>query len=571
MRLFSMLVVPAVACLLTACKPPQKMSASGEVAPESTSKRGGDLAGTWESPPGIDPAVAVQLPPAPPRSDAKMLEQHAGKSIGEILAATAADAWPGDVALVDGELVDDVSNAPGIKGSTLFTFQAGAILPQQLDKAVFADFNADGNLDVVAFAADGSPLRLLVQVKQGKGVKFDRKADAGLDAAVGGHALRPVDFDGDGRTDLMILRGDGRPNSLLHNTAGEGFVDVTVDRGLLDFRSAVDVVWADFDADGALDVLVVNDGANQYCALYMAQADGRFIDRAHVWGLRARGKGLTSAALLDIDSDGWLDVVLSGGDPGKGTPVGCYRNLAGKSFERLDLPREMSGASILVADFDEDGREDLLSLDGDAWHWWRNSGESSEKALAPFADVSEFAGLSETGLSGRSKPLIADVDGDGDLDLLDNDGARLLLNRRGDRFIDSARVGQRLGLGDAEIKILAIDDFDGDGDQDAFCTAGILLGTASANSEWVRLKAGPEMVGAKISLSVRDAGWVQSTVHRRIGVSGDLSLTIGLGDAETITGIELLHPGGTTVRVDAAGPLRGVIRLGGTSPSSAVK
>ncbi len=575
MRLFSMLAVAAVMIQLAGCKPPQKMSTAGESVSGSDPNGGDDLPVKWETPhgenPSAGPAVVPQLPAAPQRSDTNLLKKYADKAIAEILGASGAGDWQGDMALVDSERSLDPRTAPKVEDSAFFTLQAGAFLPQQLGKAAVADFNADGRLDVIAFADDGSPVRLVVQAEQENGVNFVRKPDAGIDATVGGNVIRPVDFDGDGRTDLMILRGDGRPSSLLQNTESDGFVDVTIDRGLLDFRSAIDAVWADFDADGALDILLVNDGAKQRCALYMAQADGHFEDRAHAWGMRGMGKGVSSAALLDIDADGWLDVILAGVGEGKESVVGCYRNLGGKSFEHIDLPKGMPGSSTLVADFDEDGREDLLCSDGKSWSWWRNVGESPNKGQAPFVDVSEVAGLEESGSSGKSTPLIFDIDSDGDLDLLDGDGKRLLVNRRGDRFIDAEKVGSPLGLGDGEITIFAVDDFDGDGDQDAFCTAGLLLGKASENSQWVRIEAGPELAGAMVTLSVRDAGWVQSKVRRRIGVNGNLNLTVGLGEAETITDVEILRPGGKVARFDGAKPLRGVIHLDAAGVSTATE
>jgi len=572
-----MLAVVGVIFLMAGCKPPRKMSTAEETVsggdPEDRTG-GGALPLEWETA-HVDKSSAksgdgVGTPPGPARSDAILLKKYYDRNIAEILAATGPGGWKGEAAAVDSQQVDGLSDVPRIQESAYFTFQAGTSLPPQLNQVAVADFDGDGRLDLMAYSDDGSPVRLLIQKQQKKGVNFVRKADAGIDSTVGGHVVRPVDFDGDGRSDVMILRGDGRPSSLLRNTESDGFVDVTIDLGLLDFRSALTAVWADFNADGALDVLLVNKGAKQRCALYVAQRNGHFEDRAHEWGLRGMGAGVSSAALLDIDSDGWLDLILGGSDHDKRSVVGCYRNLAGERFERLELPKGLSGSSILVADFDEDGREDLLSLDGDSWHWWRNFGHSPDEGRAAFTDVSEATGLDEVGLSGRSTPLIADVDGDGDLDLLDGAGNRLLINRRGDRFVDAEQVGSPTGLNEGELQILVLDDFDRDGDQDALCAEGLLLGRASGNSEWVRIEAGPESAGALLSVSVRDAGWVQSTVYRRIGINGNLKLTIGLGEAETITDVKLLRPGGTVETVDEAG-LRDVIRLDAAQSPGAAK
>lgn len=122
----------------------------------------------------------------------------------------------------------------------------------------------------------------------------------------------------------------------------------------------------------------------------------------------ANGSGV---ALGDYDDDGWTDVFFASIN-GK---VALYRNLGGWRFEdateeaglaRTD--RHYTGTSF--ADFDGDGDLDLLvAAVGAPLTLYRNDGAGR------FTDATGEAGLSEP--RGGSTLALADVDGDGDLDL----------------------------------------------------------------------------------------------------------------------------------------------------------
>ena len=130
---------------------------------------------------------------------------------------------------------------------------------------VMDDFNNDGNLDLMVssfgLVKDRDALRFLLN--DGKGRFEDRTAEAGLDGLIGGANLIQADFDNDGQLDVLVLRGGGllgqlgcQPSSLLRNRGDGTFDDVTRAAGLYFLAPTQSATWADFDGDGWLDLFV---------------------------------------------------------------------------------------------------------------------------------------------------------------------------------------------------------------------------------------------------------------------------------------------------------------------------
>jgi hypothetical protein len=130
---------------------------------------------------------------------------------------------------------------------------------------VVEDLDDDGLLDIVCstMQVDG-PLTLFQN--RGSGGFEDRSAESRLDDQLGGLNMVGADYDNDGDVDLLVLRGawwyeDGRiRNSLLRNNGDGTFSDVTRAAGLADPPMPTQVgVWGDYDNDGDLDVFIGNE------------------------------------------------------------------------------------------------------------------------------------------------------------------------------------------------------------------------------------------------------------------------------------------------------------------------
>lgn len=141
-------------------------------------------------------------------------------------------------------------------------------------------------------------------------------------------------------------------------------------------------------------------------------------ERSKKYIIEANGSGV---AFLDYDNDGRQDVFLVNGSRLEGYPKGdaptnhLYRNLGGGRFEDVTaaagLVRSGWGNGVCVADFDNDGFDDLFVTYWGENALYRNTGQGK------FVDVTERAGLARGRQEWSSGCTFIDYDRDGHLDL----------------------------------------------------------------------------------------------------------------------------------------------------------
>ena len=232
------------------------------------------------------------------------------------------------------------------------------------------------------------------------------------------------------------------------------FVDVTEQSGLTADGYGFGVAVGDIHNDGWIDLLVTSFESER---LFRNEGNGTFTDVSDRAGIEARNAFGVSAAFVDYDRDGWLDLYIGDNvDYGLDNRTVCPNTAGARDY----CPPETYG-----------GLPDRL---------YRNLGNGR------FDDVSATAlrhvntgGVSRATL-GRFGPALgvatADYDGDGWLDIyVANDGTENLLwiNQRDGTLTDAALLsGAALsGLGTPEAG-MGVDagDFDDDGDEDLFMT-----------------------------------------------------------------------------------------------------
>jgi hypothetical protein len=164
------------------------------------------------------------------------------------------------------------------------------------------------------------------------------------------------DLDGDGDIDLVIAM-EFRPNVLLFNDGHGHFTDASASRLPEKKHDSEDIALADFDRDGDLDIIFVSedDMINEY---YLNNGKGYFTDVSDRLPVEATSNAVVAA---DLDGDGDLDLVLGNEDGNK-----LYLNIGKGVFtddaaERLPV----TGASeetrkVDLADIDGDGDLDLF-------------------------------------------------------------------------------------------------------------------------------------------------------------------------------------------------------------------
>lgn len=220
----------------------------------------------------------------------------------------------------------------------------------------------------------------------GRGRFKDITKAAGFRAAHGkALVLSFADIDDDGRMDFYI-GNDGTPAEMMRNLGSLRFRNIGEASGTSGGITgkpfaAMGADWADYNGDGRLD-LAVSAFSNEVYALYENRGGGVFTHAEEQTGIAGRTLNPLGFGTnwLDFDNDGWPDLAFANGhvydnveqiDPASTyrQPLLLFENEAGKQFIDItpDMPatvsRPLVGRGSAVADFDNDGRQDLLVVD----------------------------------------------------------------------------------------------------------------------------------------------------------------------------------------------------------------
>ncbi len=280
-----------------------------------------------------------------------------------------------------------------------------------------ADFNGDGHLDLgVADHCQGIYLYL------GDGGKTWRLAQSVMRGARNGFDdLEFADLDADGNLDLVAL-GSFRGGIAVYRGDGKGrFKRIKKsEAGLFADGYGSDLDLVDFDGDGRLDILAAYSGGAtnppppEYRRNFLWLADGPMhwkpasgglLDDGRTWGI-AQG---------DVDGDGRLDLALG---RNLGHPLIVYLQAEDGSLvpalEGLPEPNSSRFWGVELGDLDGDGHLDLLATDhfSNAFRMWRGDG------------TGRWSECTELGLPGEREKLkawgieLVDLNEDGRLDVV---------------------------------------------------------------------------------------------------------------------------------------------------------
>ncbi|NNE42616.1 MAG: VCBS repeat-containing protein, partial [Gemmatimonadetes bacterium] len=222
-----------------------------------------------------------------------------------------------------------------------------------------ADYNRDGWMDLYFLGGNNGHNYLFHN--NGDGTFTDVAVAAGVDlTGTLSNGACFADWDGDGDADLFVGALEGATASFFSNNGDGTFTDVTVSTGVSLTTDCFSSTFGDYDNDGDLDLFVAHWGVTPQGTghIWRNNGDGTFTDVDALVGYTnfppAGGDNTFTYNLADINSDGWVDLLVSSDfltshvytNDGDGT----FTNATNAGV--IDDENGMGGS---VADYDNDG------------------------------------------------------------------------------------------------------------------------------------------------------------------------------------------------------------------------
>lgn len=443
------------------------------------------------------------------------------------------------------------------------TFEGITTTPSASRSANFIDVNGDGWDDIFFTNGPAPGQNNMLYINNGDGT-FTTVTDDDIvldNDRSDGASFADVDNDGD--LDAVVVtygrNGTGKKNYFYRNN-GDGTFEYEPDNAIgIPLTYSEMANWIDLNNDQLLDAYITNSVVSTRNLYFANQGDGSF---EAVTGLSITNETLASRSInwIDYDGDGDSDLFITNENNANNS---LFRNDGPDNFTKItNLSITQSGgnsAGSSWADVDNDGDFDLFIAN---WNGQNNQLFINENGTFIEQTNSEIA--LEIGSSFGS--AFADVDNDGDLDLLVcnayypgqvtnslfiNDGTGVftkdttssLANHQGNTF------GCAFGdyNNDGWLDVILANTFDENQSNSLFKNTG-------SGNNWIKIKcvgnpSNGSAVGAKVKVRATINGnevWQTRQIEAASGYCSQNSYTnhFGLGDATIVSEIQIQWPSG---------------------------
>ncbi|HMB69186.1 MAG TPA: CRTAC1 family protein, partial [bacterium] len=249
--------------------------------------------------------------------------------------------------------------------------------------ASWVDLDRDGDLDLYGCEYDLNRLAAdhltAMYLNDGDGTFTNVTVEAGVNLADNGMGIAFCDYDNDGDEDFFMTNSHEVPTRLYRHDGLDSqtgipvFVDVAVEAGVAvqdTIHRGVGIGWGDYNNDGRFDMIFTRDGDSR-----LWRNDGpngsnvwTFADMSTSNGMNTKftynSYGMWGGNFIDLDNDGWLDVILCNRGQG-GQPNHVYMNNRDGTWTESAAALNLSNPGyqqmgVVGADYDNDGDLDLF-------------------------------------------------------------------------------------------------------------------------------------------------------------------------------------------------------------------
>jgi hypothetical protein len=314
--------------------------------------------------------------------------------------------------------------------------QAGVVQGAQM---IPGDFNGDGKTDMLVFRSSDGAFWKWYGDSGGRSADFSfyqqQRFIGGKAGVVTGAQMIPGDFNGDGKTDILVFRSSDGAFWKWYGDAGGPSADFSFYQqqrfigGKAGVVQGAQMIPADFNGDKKTDILIFRSSDGAFWKWY-GDTGGPSADFSSYQQQRFIGgkAGVVMGAQMipgDFNGDGKTDILVFRSSDGAFWK--WYGDTGGPSADFSFYQQQrfiggqagvVMGAQMIPADFNGDKKKDILvfrSSDGAFWKWYGDTGGPS--ADFSFYQQQRFIG-GKSGVVTGAQMIPADFNGDKNTDML---------------------------------------------------------------------------------------------------------------------------------------------------------